>query len=98
MVSRIDWGGTAPDHRSDQERAQQLEHLLKVALSVTKDANGAWASVWADLKHLVTANGLVLPEAREGFVPACGWPEFFEKLWLLRHYLDAVERICTERP
>ena len=101
MVSRFEWEGYAPHHRNKEDgthRQQQLEHLLKVALNVSKDANRTWAAVWDEMKHLVTPNGLVLPEAKEGFVPACGWPEFFEKLWLLKRYLDSAQRICAERP
>jgi len=75
----------------------ELEHLLKVAGAVTEDANRVWAEIWAEYKRLVTRGGLVLPEAKEGFVPACGWPEFLEKFWLLKHYLDSVQRICTKQ-
>jgi hypothetical protein len=37
---------------------------------------------------------MVTPEMEEGFKPACGWPEFLEKLWLLKHYLDYIHRFC----
>lgn len=75
----------------------ELEHLLKVAASVTQDANKAWADVWKEFKPLVTPGGAIRPEAKDGFVPACGWPDFLEKLWLLKHYLDSVQRICTKQ-
>jgi len=74
-----------------------LEHLLKVAASVTGDANRAWADIWGEFKPLTTPGGMIRPEAKEGFVPSCGWPEFLERLWLLKHYLDSVQRICTKR-
>lgn len=75
----------------------ELEHLLKVAGSVTGDANKVWADIWGEFKHIVTSGGMIVAEAKDGFVPACGWPEFLEKLWLLKHYLDSIQRICTKQ-
>ncbi len=75
----------------------QLDHLLKVAGSITQDANKVWAEMWAEYKHLTTGGGMVVPEAKEGFVPQCGWPEFLEKFWLLKHYLDSIQRICERK-
>ncbi|MBN1507807.1 MAG: hypothetical protein JW955_13235 [Sedimentisphaerales bacterium] len=72
----------------------QLEHLLKVSGSVAQDANKVWAEMWSELKQMTTGGGLVVSEASRGFVPACGWPEFLEKFWLLKHYLDSIQRIC----
>ncbi len=72
----------------------QLEHLLKVSESVAQDANKVWAEMWSELKQITTGGGMIGPEARQGFVPACGWPEFLEKFWLLKHYLDSIQRIC----
>jgi len=74
-----------------------LEHLLKVAGSVTQDANRTWGDIWGELKHTVTGGGMVVPEAKEGFEPSCGWPEFLEKFWLLKHYLDSIQRICDKK-
>jgi hypothetical protein len=75
----------------------ELEHLLKVAGAVTQDANKVWAEIWAEFKRIVTSGGMIVPEAKAGFVPTCGWPEFLEKLWLLKHYLDSVQRICAKK-
>ena len=72
----------------------ELEHLLKVAGSVAQDANKVWAEVFHELKQCVGVSGAVLPEAGKGFVPSCGWAEYLEKLWLLKHYLDSIQRIC----
>ncbi len=73
-----------------------LEHLLKVAQSVALDADSVWAEIWAQFRPYVTSDGLIGPELKAGFVPACGWPEFLEKLWVLKHYLDSVQRICRK--
>jgi len=75
----------------------QLEHLLKVTGSIAQDANQTWAEIWSELKKLTTGGGLVTPEAAQGFVPACGWPEFLEKFWLLKHYLDSIQRMCERK-
>ena len=76
---------------------QELEHLLKVSGSVCEDANKVWAELWGELKCMTTGGGMIVPEAGEGFVPACGWAEFLEKFWLLKHYLDSVQRICAKK-
>ena len=75
----------------------QLDHLLKVAGSISQDANKTWAEIWGELKRLTTGGGLIVPEAEKGFVPECGWPEFLEKFWLLKHYLDSIQRICDKQ-
>ena len=75
----------------------QLNHLLKVAGSISQDANKTWAEIWGELKQLTTGGGLIVPEAGKGFVPECGWPEFLEKFWLLKHYLDSIQRICDKQ-
>ncbi|HEX40917.1 MAG TPA: hypothetical protein ENN81_02515 [Phycisphaerales bacterium] len=76
---------------------RDLEHLLKVAGSVAQDANKTWAELWRQLKPLRTASGIVLPKATEGFVPSCGWPEFLEQLWLLKHYIDSIQRLSENQ-
>jgi hypothetical protein len=75
----------------------QLDHLLRVASSISQDANKTWAEIWGELKQLTTGGGLVVREAEKGFVPECGWPEFLEKFWLLKHYLDSIQRICDKQ-
>ncbi len=75
----------------------QLDHLLKVAGSISQDANKTWAEIWSELKQLTTGGGLIVPDAKKGFVPECGWPEFLEKFWLLKHYLDSLQRICSKQ-
>ena len=75
----------------------ELDHLLKVAGSVSQDANQIWAEMWGEFRRIVTGSGMIVPEAAGNFVPACGWPEFLEKFWLLKHYLDSIQRICERR-
>lgn len=75
-----------------EERA--LRNFRYVVASVNDSALAVWADLWNELRGNVTANGMVSPEMEEGFKPACGWPEFLEKLWLLKHYLDYIHRFC----
>ncbi len=102
MIPKQRQGG--PAERPSDERPSvlpftpmvQLEHLLKVAGAVTQDANKVWAEIWAEMKRFTTPGGMVVPDGENGFVPSCGWPEFLEKFWLLKHYLDSVQRICSK--
>ncbi len=73
------------------------DHLLKVVASINRDATETWAQLWGEFKPHVTSSGAVLPSMEKGFVPACGWTEFMERLWLLKHYLDSIARVCQER-
>lgn len=73
----------------------KLQHLLRVAGSVGGDANKAWADVWAELKVCCMGSGCITPEAEKGFVPRCGWPDFLEKFWQIKFYLDCIQRVCN---
>jgi hypothetical protein len=75
----------------------ETEHLLKVAASVARDATNTWADLWAEFKPYVTSAGLVGPDLEKGFVPQCGWTEFLERLWLLKHYMDSITRVCHKK-
>ena len=72
-----------------------LKNFRYIVASVDEDALKAWADLWVQLKDGVTPAGMVLPEMQQGFKPACGWGEFLEKFWLLKHYLDYIHRFCT---
>lgn len=70
----------------------QLEHLIKVVASVSKDANLAWSEVWEELK--INAPGTARGRNQKAFVPTCGWPEFLEKFWMIKFYVDSIARVC----
>lgn len=70
-------------------------HFRNVIGSVLEDAQGTWAEIW---KEFQMGNGLIVPpEVEKGFKPECGWPEFLEKMWLLKHYLDYAKRFSEGR-
>lgn len=72
----------------------KLWHFRNVSGSMLQSALDTWADVWNELQGTVTHGVLVTPQSEEGFTPECGWPEFLEKMWLLRHYLDTAKRYC----
>ena len=80
-----------PNGRS-AERA--LKNFRYVVAAVNDDALGVWGDLWNEFQQGVTPGGMVLPEMKKGFVPSCGWPEFLEKLWLMKHYLEYIQRFC----
>jgi len=72
----------------------KLRHFRNVTGSVLQDALDTWGEIWDELQGHVTHGFLVTPQAAKGFQPQCGWPEFLEKMWLLKHYLDYAKRFC----
>lgn len=77
---------------SDPER--KLKNFCYVVGSVNESALSVWAELWQQLRPCITTNGLITPEMEQGFKPSCGWAEFLEKFWLLKHYLDYIHRFC----
>ncbi len=73
---------------------EKLRHFKNVSGSVLQDAQDAWGEIWDQFQGSVTHGFMVTPEAEKGFRPECGWPEFLEKMWLLKHYLDYAKRHC----
>ena len=71
---------------------EKLRHFRNVNSSMLQDALDTWGELWDELQGSVTHGFMVTPEADNGFRPDCGWPEFLEKMWLLRHYLDYAKR------
>jgi hypothetical protein len=87
----------------------ELKHVQNVISNVTEDALNVWAEIWGELQHSAHTGVTITPDADEGsatpgtessagepFKPSCGWPEFMEKMWLLRHYLDFLARFSRQ--
>lgn len=80
------------------ESAQRaLKDFRYIVASVDEDALAVWAELWKELSGGVTPAGVVLPESERGYAPACGWPQFLEKFWLLKHYLDCIHHFCANQ-
>jgi len=78
----------------DRSAESALKNFRYVVSSVNGEAQQVWADLWNELREGVTPGGMVLPQMSKGFVPPGGWPEFLEKMWLLKHYLDYIHRFC----
>jgi hypothetical protein len=78
----------------DRSPESALKNFRYVVASVNGNAQKVWAELWNELRESVTPGGIVLPKMSDGFTPSCGWPEFLEKMCLLKHYLDYIHRFC----
>jgi hypothetical protein len=87
----------------------ELKHVRNVTRSVAEDALNVWADLWAELENDVgsqthnsafggpVACGVAAAaDAEKGFKPSCGWPEFLEKMWVLRQNLDFLARFSRQ--
>lgn len=88
--------------RPDEERKVLLpegkfKHFRNILGVVLQDTQDTWAELWRELEGEVTHGVMILPSGEKGSQPRCGWPEFLEKMWLLKHYLDYAKRF-TEGP
>jgi len=71
---------------------EKIRHFQNVTEAVLDDALDTWNDIWKEFQGKVTDAYLVLPEAEKGFKPGCGWSEFLEKIWLLKHYIDYAKK------
>ena len=73
----------------------RMRHFQGVAASVMEEAQKLWEEIWVDLQDPRTPEEIIdgVPLS-ESALPACGWPEFMDKIFLLGHYLDYTRRLC----
>ncbi|NLX95376.1 MAG: hypothetical protein GXY83_04300 [Rhodopirellula sp.] len=76
--------------------AATLKAVRYIVASVDESALKVWEELWREFQKGVTPVGAITAEMEQGFQPSCGWPEFLEKFWLLKHYLDYIHRFCRE--
>jgi hypothetical protein len=72
----------------------ELRRLREVNGSLIQEALNKWAELWDEFEDRVVCGVMILPEAGKGFKPRCGWPEFLEKMWQLKLYLDSARSFC----
>ena len=98
MIQRAEGPEDAASRRRSpcpgEPSGESPDSSLAVVASVNDGALRAWAELWEGLKPGVTPAGFVLPQMQAGFKPSCGWADFLENLWLLKHYLDYTSRFC----
>ncbi len=73
----------------------RMRHFQGVAASVMDEAQNLMEEIWEQLSDPRTPEEIIdgVPLSDDA-LPVCGWPEFMEKLHLLRHYLDYTRRLC----
>lgn len=72
--------------------ATELEDFKNVTNSLVQDALTVWADLWAELEGRVEPD-ITGHKTINKFEPSCGWNEYLEKMWVLKHYLDFVKRL-----
>jgi hypothetical protein len=101
-------GGT--DHKQVASQGPlstaELRDFKNVTNNLMQDALNVWADLWAELEgprfclrqeDTGVSGVTVKPEsAEDGFEPSCGWNQFLEKMWVLRHYLDFTKRLSQQ--
>jgi hypothetical protein len=87
-------GGIQQFESSETLSQKQLRHLRNVSDSLLQDALDTWGEIWDQFQGSLTSGVMIVPEKEKSFEPECGWPEFLEKMWLLRHYIDQTKRLC----
>ncbi len=90
--SNIDEEQTGVSEVSEVSPEEMYRLRQKVLTGVLKDAQRTWAEMWHDLQGEVTDGIVIRPEAEKGCKPKCGWSEFLEKMWLLKHQIDYAQR------
>lgn len=73
--------------------ATELQDFKNVTNNLVQDALSVWANLWAELEGQVEPDG---QKTQDKFEPSCGWNEFLEKMWVLKHYLDFVKRLSQQ--
>jgi hypothetical protein len=74
----------------------ELAHFRGVTGNVVQDALHVWADLWGELEGVVVSGTAIDPQARGGFEPSCGWPEFLERMWVLRGHLEFIARFSRQ--
>jgi hypothetical protein len=89
------YGGKQTEPHKIPSPEEDLKLFQGVIDSLLRDAQDTWAEIWHELMGTVTNGTIILAEARYGAKPKCGWAEFLEKLWLLKHYLDYTRKFAA---
>ena len=74
--------------------ADELKDFKHVTNDLIQDAINIWDELWAELDGTDEPGALVKLET--GFEPSCGWTEFLQKMWTLRHTLNFAKRYSRQ--
>ncbi|MBI5116324.1 hypothetical protein HZA56_07600 [Candidatus Poribacteria bacterium] len=87
-------GGSGEHASNVVSPEEELTHFRNVNGSLVQGALDTWGDIWDEMQNSVVYGVLVTPEIDKGFKPKCGWPEFLERMWLLRRYLEHAKTLC----
>ncbi|HAY23207.1 MAG TPA: hypothetical protein DCY27_13810 [Desulfobacterales bacterium] len=98
MLSKLEVipGGKQPEGHEVLSPEEDLRTFHLVLDNLLHEAQLTWADIWNELMGTVTNGSIILSDARKGAKPKCGWAEFLEKLWLLKHYLDYTRKFAAK--
>jgi hypothetical protein len=73
-----------------------LQSFKNVTNNLMQDALNVWADLWAELECHADSDDPMQPRSDGAFEPSCGWTQFLQKMWTLRHYLDFAKRFSQQ--
>jgi hypothetical protein len=79
----------------ESSSATELQDFKNLTNKLIQDALAVWADLWAELDGRMEPDG----DGRQTdgkFEPSCGWTEYLEKMWVLKHYLDFTKRLSQQ--
>lgn len=71
---------------------EKQRHFRNVIGSLLQDAQDTWGELWKEFQGDLVEGYGILSSDKKGFTPPGGWPEFLEKMWILKHHLDHAKR------
>jgi hypothetical protein len=74
----------------------ELRDFKNVIHNLMQDALTVWADAWAELDGRMPSGEKDPVESHQRVEPSCGWSEYFEKMWVLRHYLDFTKKLSQQ--
>ena len=72
----------------------ELRDFKYVTNGLIQDAINVWDELWAELDDPGESDNLARLES--GFEPSCGWTEYLQKMWTLRHTLNFAKRYSRQ--
>jgi hypothetical protein len=96
-AGRLQEGVPSADPNPAGEAVRALKNFRYAVAALDEDALKTWDELWDQFKRGATPAGPVPVDLEHGFLPACGWAEFLEKFWLLRHCIENIHRLCVPR-
>lgn len=88
-------GGNQPGDHKFLSPEEDLKNFQQIIDNLLRDAQLTWAEIWDELMGTITNGTIILADAEKGAKPKCGWGEYLEKLWLLKHYLDYTRKFVA---